>query len=98
MFENKFCLEAFRNGYKEFILQNSYPTSLSHYAAPKKAFKLIVTVQKGTKSEEYVRKYLSESPFETDFIIVSNENNEHFDAICVYNFNIYIQINIINIT
>lgn len=82
-FENKFCLEAFRLGYKEFILQNSYPTSLSHYAAPKSAFKLVISIQKDTESEQFVRSYLNESPFETDIIVVTNENNEHFNAMCV---------------
>ena len=86
IYENTFCLEAFRLGYKEFILQNSYPTSLSHYAAPKSSFKLVITIQKDTESEQYIRNYLSKHEFETDYVVVTNEDNEHFDAICVSYF------------
>lgn len=86
--ENVYTLEAFIRGYNEFILKNSYPSSLSHYAPPKSNFKLVITLHKGTESELYVREYLKTSNIETDVIIVTNENNEHFDAICVNNFKI----------
>lgn len=81
--ENVYCLEAFIKGYNEFIYKNSYPTSLSHYAPPKSQFKLVVSLHKGTDSEIYVREYLKNSNIETDLITVTNEDNEHFDAICV---------------
>jgi hypothetical protein len=81
--ENVYTLEAFIKGYNEFILKNSYPTSLSHYAPPKSQFKLVVSLHKDTNSEQFVRNYLKTSNIETDVIIVTNENNEHFDAICV---------------
>lgn len=81
--ENVYCLEAFIKGYNEFVYKNSYPTSLSHYAPPKSNFKLVVSLHKDTSSENYVREYLKTSKIETDVIIVTNENNQHFDAICV---------------
>lgn len=84
--ENTYCLEAFFKGYNEFIYKNSYPTSLSHYAPPKSNFKLVISLHKGTDSEAYVREYLKNSNIETELIVVTNENNEHFDAICVRNF------------
>lgn len=86
--ENEYTLEAFRRGYNEFILKNSYPSSLSHYAPPKSNFRLVVSVSKGTKSEEYVRKFFKDFGTETDLIIVTNEDNEHFDAICASDFGI----------
>ena len=88
--ENQYTLEAFFKGYNEFILKNSYPTSLSHYAPPKNSFRLVISLHKGTESEIYVRDYLQKSNIETDVIIVTNESNEHFDAICVRNFFIFI--------
>lgn len=84
--ENEYCLEAFRKGYNEFVLRHSYPSSISHYAPPRDMFKIIVSVQKGTESEQYVRNFLKESEFLTDVIVVSNENNEHFDAMCASDF------------
>jgi hypothetical protein len=89
--ENKYTLEAFRKGYNEFIYRHSYPTSLSHYAPPKDMFKLVISVQKGTESEQYVREFLKTAEYQTDVIIVTDEHNEHFDAMassdfgCVYN-------------
>jgi hypothetical protein len=89
--ENKYTLEAFRLAYNEFITRYSYPSSLSHYAPPREMFKLIVSVQSGTESEEYVRNFLKSSEYLSEVIIVSDKNNEHFDAMassdfgCVYN-------------
>jgi hypothetical protein len=81
--ETEYTLEAFLKGYNEFILKNSYPTSLSHYAPPKNSFKLVISIHQGTSSEKFVRDYLQKSILETDVIVVTNEDNEHFDAICV---------------
>lgn len=86
--ENEYTMEPFRRGYNEFILKNSYPTSLSHYAPPKNMFKLVISVHKGTQSEETVRNFLKENQFETDVIVVTNEDNEHFDAICASDFGV----------
>jgi hypothetical protein len=84
--ENEYTLEAFRKAYNEFIFRHSYPTSLSHYAPPKNMFKLVVSVHKGTESENYVRNFLQNSEFQTDVLVVTNEDNEHFDAMCASDF------------
>lgn len=84
--ENKYTLEAFRRGYNEYVLKNAYPTSLSHYAAPKSMFKLVISIHKGTESEAYIREFLQTAEFEAETIIVTNDNNEHFDAICASDF------------
>lgn len=81
--ENEYTLEAFRRGYNEFIFRNSAPNSLSVHAPPKSAFKLIVSVHKGTNSEKYVRDFLKKNHYETEVIVVTNEGNEHYDSICV---------------
>jgi hypothetical protein len=86
--ENEYTLEAFRRGFNEFILKNSYPTSLSNYAPPKGNFKLVVSLHKGTQSEKYIRKFLEENQYETDVIIVTNEGNEHYDSICASDFGV----------
>jgi hypothetical protein len=86
--ENTYTLDAFRRGYNEFILKNSYPTSLSHHSPPKNMFKLVISVNKGTKSEEFVREFIKSSQYETDVIVVTNNENEHFDAICSSDFGV----------
>ena len=86
--ENIYGLDAFRRGYNEFINRHSYPSSLSHYAPPKKMFKLVISLHKGTESEAYVRKYLKDAEYETDLIVVTNENNEHYDAMCASDFGV----------
>lgn len=84
--ENKYTLEAFRRGYNEFVLKHSYPSSLSHYAPPKSMFKIVISIPKGTESESYIQEFLKTAEFESDVILVTNENNEHFDAICASDF------------
>jgi hypothetical protein len=84
--ENEYTLDAFRRGYNEFIFKHSHPTSLSHYAPPKNMFKIVISIHKGTESEQYVMKYLKDAKFETDVVIVTNENNEHYDGMCASDF------------
>ena len=81
--ENDYCLDAFRMGYNEFIYKYSYPTSLSFYAPNKNKFRLVISLHKGTKSDQHIRSFISQNDFSTDVIIVTNENNEHFDAMSV---------------
>jgi hypothetical protein len=49
--ENEYSLEAFSRGFNEFILKNSYPTSLSKYATPKSNFGLIISVHKEQRAK-----------------------------------------------
>lgn len=84
--ENEYTLEDFRKGYNEYISKYTYPSSLSFNAPPKEMFKLVVSVQKGTDSEKYIRDFIQGSKYNTDVIIVDNENNKHFEAICASDF------------
>ena len=81
--ENEYTLNEFVDGYNEFIYRYSAPTSFSHYAPPRKSFKLLISVHKNTESESFCRKFLSEKGIVTDYIFVSQEGNQHIDAMCV---------------
>lgn len=89
--ENEYSLHEFVKGYNQFIHKYTYPTSLSPYSASKSQMKLIISVHKGTSSERYVREFLNnnknnEYDISTDYIVVTNENNEHYSAICASDF------------
>jgi hypothetical protein len=84
--ENTYTLDSFRKAYNEFILRHSYPTSLSHYAATKDMFKIVISVHQDTESEAFVRNFINTSEFLTDVIVVTNKDNEHFDAMCASDF------------
>lgn len=84
--ENVYTLEEFRKGFNEFIYKYSAPTSLSPNAPKSSAFKLIVSLHKGTESEKYVRDFIEGSEYASQVIIVTNENNEHYAAICASDF------------
>jgi hypothetical protein len=38
------------------------------------------------EQKEHIKDFIKNSEFETEVIIVTNENNEHFDATCAPDF------------
>lgn len=84
--ETDYTLEEFRKGFNEFIYKYSYPTSIISYSPKKSAFKLVVSLHKGTKSEQLIRDFIASNEFVTDVIIVTNENNEHYNSMCASDF------------
>jgi len=73
-------MENVRKGVKEFILKYSSPTSLSPKAPPVDHYTTIISVHKGSEAEKFVRDFLQEKGWHGRFIVVTNENNEHLDA------------------
>lgn len=73
-------MDTVRNGVKEFILKYSSPTSLSPKAPPVSHYTTVISLQKGSEAEEYVRNFLKEKEWFGRLIIVTDENNEHINA------------------
>ena len=84
--ENEYTLEEFRKGFNEFIFKYSYPSSIIQYAPKRSAFKLIVSLHKGTESEKYVKDFINSNEFATQLIVVTNEDNEHYSAMCASDY------------
>ena len=84
--ETEFCMENLRKGVKEFLLKYSSPTSLNAKALPMSSFVTIISVHAGSEGEAHVREYLSEHGWTGKYIIVTNENNEHLDAMAASDF------------
>lgn len=53
--EAEFCLENVRKGIKEFILKYSSPTSLSPKAPPVDNYVTVISLEKGSEVESYVK-------------------------------------------
>ena len=58
--EAEFCIENVRKGVKEFILKYSSPTSLSPKAPPVENYVTVISLQRGTDAEQYVKEFLAE--------------------------------------
>lgn len=86
--EAEFSTENARRGIKEFLLKYSAPTSLSAKARPLDNFVTVISLHSGSEGEKYVREYLKENPWHGKIIFVSNEDNEHLDAMCAADFGI----------
>jgi lipid A disaccharide synthetase len=80
--EAEFCVENVRRGIKEFLLKYSAPTSLSAKALPLENFATVISLHSGSEGEAYVREYLRENQWHGKVIIVTEEGNEHYDAMC----------------
>jgi hypothetical protein len=78
--EAEFSLDSVRKGIKEFLLKYSSPTSLSPKAPHVDHYTTVISVHKGSEAEEYIRKFVEENEWKGRVIIVTNENNEHIDA------------------
>jgi hypothetical protein len=56
--EAEFCLDSVRKGVREFLLKYSAPTSLSPKAPGLDKYATIISVQRGSESESYVRSFV----------------------------------------
>jgi hypothetical protein len=80
--EAEFCVENVRRGIKEFLLKYSAPTSLSPKAHPLENFATVISLHSGSEGEQYVREYLRQNKWHGKLIIVTEEGNEHYNAMC----------------
>lgn len=78
--EAAFCFESVKKGVEEFLLKYSAPTSLSPVAKPLSKFHTFISLEKGSSSDKYVRNLIKERGWKGNFTIVTNQNNEHLDA------------------
>jgi hypothetical protein len=53
--EAQFCLDSVRRGIREFLLKYSAPTSLSPKAPALEVYTTVISVQRGSEAEQYVR-------------------------------------------
>ena len=85
--EVEFCIENLRKGVKEFLLKYSSPTSLSPKALPLDGnFVTILSLHKGSEGEEYAKNYIRDNDWTGKLIVVTNEENQHYDAMASSNF------------
>lgn len=75
-------MDSVRRGIKEFLLKYSAPSSLSPKAPPLDSYTTIISVHKGSNGEKYVKQFLEERGWHGKYIIVTNEDNEHLNAMC----------------
>lgn len=84
--EAEFTTETVRRGIKEFLLKYSAPTSLSAKAKPLENFVTVISLHSGSEGEKYVRDYLKTADWHGRVVFVSNEGNEHLNAMCASDF------------
>jgi len=70
------------------LLKYSAPTSLSLKAAPLNKFVTIISVQSESEGEAEVRQFLENSEWLGRVVVVTDQDNEHFDAMCASNVGI----------
>ena len=78
--EATFCLDSVRRGIREFLLKYSSPTSLSPKAPELEKYTTVISVQSGSEAEQYIRSFVQEKEWFGRVIIITNEDNEHFNA------------------
>lgn len=85
--EVDFCLENLRKGVKEFLLKYSSPSSLNANALPLDGnFVTVISVHAGSAGEAAVKEYLAENEWTGRTLIVTDENNQHYDAMAASDF------------
>ena len=85
--EVEFTMENLRKGVKEFLLKYSSPTSLSPKALPLDTnFVTIISVHEGSEGAAWVKQYLSEHEWTGKVLVVSDNNNQHYDAMAASDF------------
>ena len=85
--EAEFCMENLRKGIKEFLLKYSAPTSMSPKALPlEENFVTVLSLHQGSAGAEWVRDYLQNNEWTGRLIVVTDESNEHYDAMAASDF------------
>jgi len=79
-------MENLRKGVKEFLLKYSAPSSLSPKALPMNKFVTVLSLHEGSEGAEWVKEYLSNNEWTGKLVIVNNNNNQHYDAMCASDF------------
>ena len=70
------------------MLKYSAPTSLSPKARPLDNFVTVISTHAGSAGEQYIKEYVQERGWTGNVIWVTNESNEHLDAMCAADFGI----------
>ena len=86
--ETTFCAENVRKGIKEYLLKYSAPTSMSAKARPLDNFVTVISTHTGSEGERYIREHVRENNWHGKVVFVSNDENEHIDAMCASDFGI----------
>ena len=84
--EVEFTFEACRAGVEQFLLKYSAPTSLSPIAKPMDKFHTVISLNSGSEGERVFNELLREKSWEGNYTIVTDQNNEHFDAMSASDF------------
>lgn len=80
-------MENIRKGVKEFLLKYSAPTSLSSKAKMMDGnFVTVLSLHEGSEGEKWVRDYLKTKEWTGRLVIVTEKNNQHFDAMAASDF------------
>lgn len=80
-------MENLRKGVKEFLLKYSAPTSLSPKALPLEGnFVTILSLHEGSEGQAWVKEYLQNNEWTGKLIVVTNTDNQHFDAMAASDF------------
>ena len=67
---------------KEFLLKYSAPTSMSPKARPVDNFVTVISTHAGSPGEKYMQEFVKNSEWLGKVIFVSNDDNEHLNAMC----------------
>jgi hypothetical protein len=86
--EAQFTAESARKGIREFLLKYSAPTSLSPKARPMDNFVTVISTHSGSAGEQYIKEYVRENGWTGKVMWVTNEDNDHINAMCASDFGI----------
>ena len=86
--EAQFTAESTRKGIKEFMLKYSAPTSLSPKARPASNFVTVISTHSGSAGEQWMKQYVKENGWHSQVIWVTNDDNEHLNAMCSADYGI----------
>jgi len=85
--EVEFTMENLRKGVKEFLLKYSAPSSLSPKALPLEGnFVTVLSLHEGSEGQKWVNEYLSNTEWTGKLVIVTNEGNQHLNAMAASDF------------
>eukprot|EP00831_Metopus_contortus_P022305 TRINITY_DN2017_c0_g1_i5.p2 TRINITY_DN2017_c0_g1~~TRINITY_DN2017_c0_g1_i5.p2 ORF type:complete len:354 (+),score=29.89 TRINITY_DN2017_c0_g1_i5:498-1559(+) len=84
--EAAFCLDEIRRGVEEFKLKYFAPSSLEPRALPNSYLYTVLSIQKGSSSEEYIKQQLKEKGWPCQLIVLESKNQEHIDAMCASDY------------